>query len=66
MKRGLTFGFGRGLALGRQRRRTLRQIRLLTPAQMKDDGWCICDDKACNVCTPEPEPDEAGETEKER
>jgi len=57
VSRRLAFGgWGNGLALGKQRRRTLRQVRLLTPAQMRDDGWCVCDDKACSVCTPDPEP----------
>lgn len=57
-RRGLAFGgWGKGLALGKQKRRTLRQVRLLTPAQMKAQPHpmgCVCDDKACNVCTPEP------------
>ena len=57
--RGLTYGgWGHGLALGRQRCKTLRQVRLLSREQMRQPFGCICDDKACNVCTPEPEPDE--------
>jgi len=60
--RGLAFGgWGRGLALGKQRRRTLRQVRLLTREQMAHPMGCVCDDRVCEVCTPEPEPAEAGE-----
>ncbi len=57
--RGLAFGgFGKGLALGRQKRRTLRSIRLLTKEQMQQHPMgCVCDDKACEVCTPETEPE---------
>ena len=62
--RGLAFGgWGRGLALGKQRRRTLKQVRLLTREQMMHPMGCVCDDKQCAVCTPEPEPKWTGSME---
>jgi hypothetical protein len=60
-RKGLAFGgWGRGLALGRQRRRTLLELRYL--ARMIRQAPCPTnDDSECEPCAPAPEPKDKAE-----